>query len=117
MAYENHILLDRVVTLLEPNRPGIRDDWNNEIEIFSEPIEHEVWAMRRDLSARERISSGHGDQVLSSLRTRFTVRFRSDVAPTWRLRDGSEYFNVEGVRELGRRKYSELICSSHRGGA
>ena len=114
MAY--YILLDRRIILEQPQITGAKDSWNQKIEIHGEPILHKTWAMRRDMSARERIS-GQGDEVLSSLRTRFTIRYRNDVNAKWRVRDGSEVFGVEGVREIGRRKYTELICSSHEGGA
>lgn len=108
-----YFVLDRVVVLVQPTYEEERSRWNNLVP--ADPIEHEVWAMRRDLSARERVTERLG--VLSTLRSRFIVRFRDDIKATWRLRDGSERFNIEGTRELGRRKFLELICSSHQGGA
>ena len=111
--YRSSFVLDRRVTLIEVRDSQTRDSWNQPVE---EEHEHEAWAMRRDMSASERISSDLGHALVSTLRAAFIIRYRPDVDAKWRLRDDGQEFRIEGVRQAGRRRWLELLTASASGG-
>lgn len=99
--------LDRKVILEKPTTT--RDDFGQSTQTFTK--EAEVWAQRRDISAKETTES---DQPVASTRTEWTIRWRSDVRETWQLKtqapDRVQTFDIVGILELGRREGLRLIC-------
>jgi len=47
-------------------------------------------------------------QETSSAYVTFTVRYRSDVKPSWQIDDNGIRYDVEGVQEVGRRLYLNI---------
>ena len=101
------IALDRRVTLLEPQEGQESNPWGGSTP--TAPLEHPVWAMRRDLRANERTLEG--GTLVAVLDVIFTIRYRADVTAAWRLRtdDGREWL-IKGVRQVDRRRWLELLC-------
>ena len=92
--------LDRRITLLEPT-PGA--NVGGQIR-QGDPVEHVVWAARRDRGGGERDQAA---TLVGSWQTRFTVRQSQALRPldhTWALVDehGREY-DIESVAETGGR--------------
>ena len=98
--------LDRRIALLEPGAAT-----KNELgeSVPGDPVEHPRWAARRDITGRERLRAG---TEFTEQRTRFVIRWDSKVRPGWRLRDeyGREH-EIEGLVEIGRRRYLELLAA------
>lgn len=53
-----------------------------------------VWAEVVPLSAREFVSAA---AMQSKVVARITLRYRSDIQPTWKIRFRSIWYNIEGV--------------------
>ena len=101
------IVLDRRVTLLEPQAGQGENPWGQTVQ--AAPLQHPVWAMRRDLRANERVvQQGTLVALLDSI---FTIRYRPDITSAWTLRtdDGREWL-IEGTRQVDRRRWLELLC-------
>ena len=98
--------LDRRITLLKP-RPAATPNELGEL-VPGDPVEHPVWAERRDFTGREKLQAA---TEFTEQRTRFLIRWHSKVRPSWKLRDeyGREY-EIEGLAEVGRRRYLELLA-------
>lgn len=65
-----------------------------------------VWAERLDPKGIERAV---GSMVQAAEATQgYSIRYRSDVDPTWRLKDGSEIWRIEAVLP-GQTRDRELI--------
>ena len=98
--------LDRRITLLKP-RPAATPNELGEL-VPGDPVEHPVWAERRDFTGREKLQAA---TEFTEQRTRFLIRWHSKVRPSWKLRDeyGQEY-EIEGLAEVGRRRYLELLA-------
>ena len=99
--------LDRRVTLLEPRRT--RGTKRGEV-IEEQPVEHRVWAARRDFTGREKFKAG---VEFNERQARFVIRWRRDVRAGWTLVDerGARYA-IEGMAETGRRRYLEILAVS-----
>jgi SPP1 family predicted phage head-tail adaptor len=53
------------------------------------------------------------DQNTATQRITFTIRYRADVRPTWRLAYQGRTFQITDVAEIGRRRGTILTCYSH----
>ena len=105
--YQSYVL-DRRITLLGTRDTGDRSGWNQHV---TEPVEIEVWAGRRDVTATERVTSA--DSIVSQLRSRYVIRYRTDIDANWRIRDDGVVSGIEGIREINRRRYLELLTRSN----
>jgi len=59
---------------------------------------------------------GEGQQAQQQTATQrisFTIRYRLDVRPTWRLGYEGRTFQITDVAEIGRRRGTVLTCYSH----
>lgn len=100
---------DRRVTLQSP--AGTRDSFGEPQTTWTD--EGMVWAHRRDLRAIERFTHQQTDATITTI---FTLRYRPDVAPSWRLLDeAGRIYGVDGIRELDRRRTLELLCTTQAG--
>jgi SPP1 family predicted phage head-tail adaptor len=54
----------------------------------------EVWAAVEPLSAREFIQSA---ALQAEVVARITIRYRSDLLPTWRIVHGDKTYSIEGI--------------------
>ena len=99
--------LDRRIVLIEPGPTS--SDTSGQPR-FSNPIEHEIWAARRDIT-RLAVSE-QAQTILSRPETRFIIRWRAGVDTTWSLRDADgKNFSIDGVGEKhGRRRFLELAA-------
>jgi SPP1 family predicted phage head-tail adaptor len=96
------------VTLLEP----VTGMANNKRTVTW--TEHPAKAGKRDVSAREFFQA----QAYGAENTvTFTLRWRSDVKSTWRIRHGSITYDIMEVNHLGyMRDYIQLKCREMTGG-
>lgn len=78
--------------------------WNHPDKTYADLAT--VWAMKREQIGYEKIEQA---QVTEVRRTSFKIRYRSDVDTTMRIQDGSDYYYITGIRELGRQHMLELI--------
>jgi len=73
-----------------------------------------VWAARRDMTGQERY------QVQQELDTRvavFTIRYRPNVTPEWRIVDSNDVaFDIVSVAEIGRARFLEITAEVHADG-
>lgn len=71
-----------------------------------------VWAAKMDQNQVERFVS---DQTLAEAVRGYTIRYRTDVDPTWRIEDEhNDFWHIEGVAEgEGRRRETVLLCSRY----
>ncbi len=98
-------ILDRRITLLEPR---LRRNPKTGESVRLEPVEHRAWAARRDFTGREKLQAG---VEFSADRARFVVRWRDGLQTDWRLRDeNGEAYAIDGLAEIGRRRYIEILA-------
>lgn len=71
-----------------------------------------VWAEMREISGREVIASGT-DQAQKQVI--FFIRYRSDVTERHRMSYDGDFYDIENIREIGRRAGLELRCTRHTG--
>lgn len=71
-----------------------------------------VWAEEIDVPAREKIASGT-EQSIKQMG--FLIRYRSDVTRRHRVVYNGENYDIEDMREIGRREALELRCVRHTG--
>lgn len=95
--------LDRRV-VLENYAVGRSVGWNHPEKTWGTLAT--VWAMKREHLGTERLESA---QVLELRRTTFRIRYRTDVDTSMRVKDGSDYYYIVGIRELGRGHMLELM--------
>jgi SPP1 family predicted phage head-tail adaptor len=69
-----------------------------------------VWAKRFDRVAAEQLV---GDQIVTVLRTEFTIRYKSGFDTTSRVVCHNQVFRIDGIVEMGRKRWLKLICSAH----
>ena len=97
------------VTLLEPVTAIGADNRRK-----TEWIDHKVMAAKRDVSGREffEAQAYNAENIVT-----FTIRWRSDVKSTWRLRHGNAVYNIVEVNHLGyMRDYMQLKVREVTGG-
>ena len=96
------VLLEPVTTIGPDNRRSVT--WT----------EHPVKAGKKDVSGREyfQAQAYHAEDTVT-----FTIRWRSDVKSTWRLRHGAVTYDISEVNHLGyMRDYIQLKCRETTGG-
>jgi head-tail adaptor len=99
-------LLDRRIELQAVALPTDGDpsggQWVTETTIYAEQV---------DKGSLKRFVS---DQELASADRVYRIRYRTDVDPTWRVKDGDEYWRIDGTPEgKGRRTETLLMCSRY----
>lgn len=96
--------MDRKVDLMKPTTTT--DSFGQVVESFAAEVS--VWAQKRDVTGREDVEA---DQVVAQVRTEWTIRWRSDILPTWRIRYGSEIYLIDGILEIGRREGMKILTT------
>jgi SPP1 family predicted phage head-tail adaptor len=81
-----------------------RDPDSNEL-IQAWGLIAEVWAHRRDIGAREFLSSGAENTEQLAV---FTVWWRPGITPAMRIISQGQVFNITGVSEVGFRQQLQL---------
>jgi len=71
-----------------------------------------VPAEERQQSAREIMASGTEQAQITMA---FIIRYREDVTTRHRAVYNGDIYDIEAVREIGRREGLELQCTRHRG--
>ena len=80
---------------------------------FGQPIESRakdgaVWAKRFDRTTGEVVVA---DRVVSVVRTEFTIRHRSTVTENHLVRVDGDWFRIDGILTIGRKRFQKLMCS------
>ena len=73
-----------------------------------------VYASRNDVSGREffQAHAVNAEDIVT-----FTIRWRDDIDTTWRVKHGTEFYNILEINHLGyMRDYIRLKCRNVRGG-
>lgn len=71
-----------------------------------------AWAQVESVTGREQV---HHDAVNSTVSHLVTIRYRGDVAPAMRFRDGNRLFEIRAVLEPdGRRRTMSCLCAEER---
>ena len=99
--------LNRRLTIL---RGGTEDDGFQTVSGAFDVV-GTVWASRSDISDGER---GRAGGIEATATTRFQVRYSAmtaAVTPKDRVKEGTQTFNVLGVKEIGRRIGFEITAS------
>ena len=100
--------LDRRIKLIEKLDTEQRGSLNTPIYVH---LEHEVWAHREDISAKDILTT----QVnVNQSRREYIIRYRSDIDSSWRIKDGAQSLAIDGVLEIGRRRFLKLIALTGR---
>lgn len=94
-------VLDTRVTLQQPTTTV--NEWAEEEQSHADVCT--VWADRQVEAGGERIRAGRTEAEQAGV---YTIRFRSGIGQDWRLVDGATTWEVAGVREIGRRQYTEI---------
>jgi len=68
-----------------------------------------IWAERRDLNMRERLQAG---QVDANITARFFSLYDQTITEKMRLVDGSQTYEILGVREIGMKEGLELFVGT-----
>ena len=89
--------LDRLIEIIR-NNPGAADEFNEAAENWQTFAT--VYAGFDQVSGREFLASA---QVMTERRAIFTIRYRSDLLMTDRIRYGGEEWRLAEIREIGRR--------------
>ena len=100
--------LDRKVELMQPTETT--DTFGQTSETFTSAAQ--VWAMKRDVSQKEAVEV---DQLVATMRTEFTIRWRSDISTTWRVQlveTPRTAYQIHGILEIGRKEGLRLLCTS-----
>lgn len=100
--------LRRLITLLEPVVTTV----SNRRKVTWK--EHKAWAGMRDVSSREffQAQAYNAEDVIT-----FTIRWRSDVTSSWRVKRGPAVYDIIEVNHLGyMRDYMQLKCKEVKGG-
>ncbi len=72
---------------------------------------HTVWAEKMDKGQAERFVSAAEIAEASAV---FRIRYLADANPSWRLKHGSDLWDIEGVAEgTGRKRETLLLVSRH----
>lgn len=96
--------LDRRVTLQQPVR-GTRSAAGDTPITYSTVAT--VWASKRDIRGREALAGG---APLAEVETMISIRYRSDIRPSWRVVLDGRNYDIVAIAELGRRDGLELRC-------
>ena len=97
--------MDRRITIEADT--GTRNEYGEVVQDWTELAT--VWAAVKQQSAREGFESA--GQV-SEVEAAFTIRYRSDVDSGCRVLFDGRYFDVTGVREVGRKGGLEIMAKA-----
>lgn len=80
---------------------------------FGEPVQTwkdgaTVWAKRVELYGNERWAA---QQTVDKVDAKYHIRYRRDVTPTMRFKEGLVEYDIKAVNELGFKEGLELIAS------
>ena len=89
--------MDRRI-IVQVNTP-VKDDSGEPIESWAALVT--LWAAVTPQSADESLE---GDQIHGTAETEFRIRYRSDVDVANRISYNSQFYDITGVVELGRRE-------------
>lgn len=68
-----------------------------------------VWARKTELTGAERFLSS---QFAAQAEREYAIRYRTDIEPTWRVKDGDEEWNIAGTPEGdGRRRETRILVT------
>jgi SPP1 family predicted phage head-tail adaptor len=67
----------------------------------------ELWGAVRPITGDERLRA---DKVSGRVTHEIALRYRADVAPAMRLRDGTRVFAIVAVLDAGRRNRLKCLC-------
>lgn len=70
-----------------------------------------TWAAKLDARGMERFTGG---QFIAEATQAYRVRYRTDVDPTWRIKDGTELWTVVAAHEAGRSRRAETVIQVKR---
>lgn len=97
--------LDRRITLEYPSQAqgasgGVQSTW-----VAVPP----VWASVRNFNGAERRATAAGGGEVAVARTEFTIRYRADVTPLWRVAYGGRYYNILHMNNFMERNESLIL--------
>lgn len=96
--------LDRRVTLLKPIY--LDDTYQDEISGWEAVAD--VWAAVQPTYGQE---MNEGARTVETVTTTIQIRYRTDVDPRWRIRDGDIVFQIKGILDVLRRHVQlQLNC-------
>jgi SPP1 family predicted phage head-tail adaptor len=101
-------LFDRRVTIRRATTT--RDETNQPVEAWADLAT--VWANAKPVADGERLRAG---ETLGNKAYRFTIRYSTTVAavdPLDRVVFDGRTYDVNGVKELGRREYLEITATA-----
>lgn len=96
--------LDRRLTLSQQRQ--VQNPDNGDVTVQWVPVAT-VWSSRRQLSGRE---VEFAAATRSAEELRFRLRYRPDVATTWRVECEGVTYEVVRVEEIGRRRWLDLYA-------
>lgn len=67
-----------------------------------------VWAKRVELYGNERWAA---QQTVDKVDAKYHIRYRRDVTPTMRFKEGLVEYDIKAVNELGFKEWLELVVS------
>lgn len=87
-----------------------------EDDAYGEPIKtwavfDHVWAEVLPLSAREQFQA---QQVNRDITLKIRIHYRSDLTEQMRLIFDGEYYDIQGITEIGFREGIELLCGLYK---
>lgn len=89
--------MDRQVTI--QTYTTTLDDWNHPTKAWADLAT--VWASKVDKRETEQ---NELHQLVAITRTVWTIRYRNDIDTTARIVYNSKYYDIRGIKELGRRE-------------
>jgi SPP1 family predicted phage head-tail adaptor len=93
--------LDRKITLQKPTTS--RDAYGGQATSWTD--EATVWAQVQQQSGRELFAAGK----LAEVDALFKIRYRSDVDETWQVVYDGRTYDIQSVKELGRKDGLEIV--------
>ena len=66
-----------------------------------------IWAEKLDIRGRDFFAA---NQVNSDITTKFRIRYRPDVNPSWRIVYEGKDYDLTSVAEIGRREGLEIMA-------
>jgi SPP1 family predicted phage head-tail adaptor len=97
---------NRLTERLTLEQPARTPDGGGGATIAWEPIT-ELWAQVRPLSGDERLRH---DQVAGRLTHRVCVRYRGDITPAMRFKQGQRIYEIVALLETRRRAWLDCLC-------
>lgn len=99
-------MMDRYLTIQQST--VTKDAMGGQIQTWADY--DQVWASKYDKTVRDAIEGG---REVSRTFTMFKFRYDPDKIPNagMRIVEGSDTYDIEGLKEFGRREYWEAKCS------